>query len=252
MADALVRIGQVAYSSCVRWLTERLELRGEERDMKAPHILALLSEENLDRLVGAVRARRFVRGEVVFHQGDLAESMHLIVRGRFAVRASTALGDTATLAILGRGDVFGEIELLRRDHRRTVTVASLDASQTLSIGPEELARLQREQPEAIDELFAVVADDVARYANHLVEALYESAEVRVLRRLLEVVGLYSDHEILLTQSELARLAGTSRTTVNKVLREEARRGTVRLGRARIKIVDLRQLESRAVSLAASG
>ena len=219
--------------------------------MKAPHILALLSEENLDHLVGAVRVRRFARGEVVFHQGNLAESMHLIVRGRFAVRASTPLGDTATLAILGYGDVFGEIELLRHDHHRTVTVASLDASQTLSIGPEELARLQREQPVAIDELFAVVADDVARYTNHLVEALYESAEVRVLRRLLEVASLYSDHEILLTQSELARLAGTSRTTVNKVLREEARRGTVRLGRARIKIVDLTLLESRADSLAAS-
>jgi CRP/FNR family cyclic AMP-dependent transcriptional regulator len=219
--------------------------------MKAPHILALLSEENLDRLVGAVRVRQFARGEVVFHQGDLAESMHLIVRGRFAVRASTALGDTATLAILGDGDVFGEIELLRHDHRRTVTVASLDASQTLSIGPEELARLQREQPGAVDELLAVVADDVARYANHLLEALYESAEVRVLRRLLEVASLYSDHEILLTQSELARLAGTSRTTVNKVLREEARRGTLRLGRARIEIVDLTKLESRAVDLAAS-
>ena len=55
---------------------------------------------------------------------------------------------------------------------------------------------------------------------------------RVLRRLLEFGS-----PVMLTQEELAQLAGTSRATVNRVLRDEEKRGTVELTRGRITVVD---------------
>ena len=55
------------------------------------------------------RRRTFRRGEVVFHRDDLAESLHLIVKGRFAVRITTPLGETAMLDVIGPGEAFGEL-----------------------------------------------------------------------------------------------------------------------------------------------
>jgi CRP-like cAMP-binding protein len=196
------------------------------------HLFETRTGEELEVRVDSVRVRRFAPGEVVFHEGDPAESMQLIVRGRFAVRASTPSGHTATLAILGEGSLFGAIELFQHDRHRQTTVVSLESGETLSIAREQFDRMRRERPEAADVLLSIVADDVAIYSEHLMDALFVSAELRVLRRLLEVEAVYKGSEILMTQSELARLAGTSRTTVNKVLRHERSRGTLRLERGR--------------------
>jgi len=62
----------------------------------------------------------------------------------------------------------------------------------------------------------------------------------VLRRLLEL-----GETVELTQEELAQLAGTSRATVNRVLREEEKRGALRLDRGRVTVIDSDSLRRRA-------
>ncbi len=95
-----------------------------------------------------------------------------------------------------------------------------------------------------------------RLSEQLVDALYLPAETRVRRRLLDVARAYAGGDgstgaapdgaqVPLTQEELASLAGTSRATVNKVLREEQEHGTISLGRGRTTVVDAGALERRA-------
>jgi CRP-like cAMP-binding protein len=68
----------------------------------------------------------------------------------------------------------------------------------------------------------------------------------VLRRLLELVTIYGDGvAIPVTQSDLAGLAGTSRATVNRVLRQEQSRGRIKVERARVVVADRAGLEERA-------
>jgi CRP-like cAMP-binding protein len=71
----------------------------------------------------------------------------------------------------------------------------------------------------------------------------------VLRRVCELTELYraGDGEVVvpLTQEEIAELAGTSRATVNRVLREAERRGSVELRRGRTAVLDLDELLRRA-------
>ncbi len=85
--------------------------------------------------------------------------------------------------------------------------------------------------------------------ERLLEALYLPADRRVLRRVVELANLYASGEgpveVPLTQEELAGLAGTSRPTVNQVLREEQERGTVELQRGRTIVLDLEALAKRA-------
>ena len=77
-----------------------------------------------------------------------------------------------------------------------------------------------------------------------------SAEKRIRRRLVEVSGGYASGDdedarlVPLTQDDLADLAGTSRATVNRVLRSEEDRGTLKLGRGRTEVLDLEAIERR--------
>ncbi len=204
-------------------------------------VLEGVPEEDLHRLLSVARRRTFARNEVVFHRGDPAEALHLISSGRFAVRIMTPLGDTATLAILGPGEAFGELALVGEDPERSATVAALERGETLSISRADLQRLRREHPGVNELLLRLLAARIRRMNDLLVEALYVPADKRVLRRLRELAQLYAADEgpsvIPLTQEEIAELAGTSRATVNRVLRAEQHRGSLELRRGRTVVLD---------------
>ncbi len=204
-------------------------------------VLEGVPEEDLHRLLSVARRRTFARNEVVFHRGDPAEALHLISSGRFAVRIMTPLGDTATLAILGPGEAFGELALVGEDPERSATVAALERGETLSISRADLQRLRREHPGVNELLLRLLAARIRRMNDLLVEALYVPADKRVLRRLRELAELYAADEgpsvIPLTQEEIAELAGTSRATVNRVLRAEQHRGSLELRRGRTVVLD---------------
>jgi CRP-like cAMP-binding protein len=208
-------------------------------------LLADVPPDEVQRLLSIARRRRFRRGEVVFHRDDPADSLHLIVSGRFAIRVMTPLGDTATIAVRGPGESFGEIALLAEENRRTATVEALEDAETFCVYEREVDRLRHEHPSVDRVLFAFLAGEVRMLNERLLEALYLPAERRLLRRLAELAALYGNNEVPLTQEELAGLAGTSRATVNKVLREEQSRGTIELRRGKTVVLDAEALARRA-------
>ena len=95
-------------------------------------------------------------------------------------------------------------------------------------------------------LIGLLAEEVRRQNELLLEALYVPVERRVLRRLAELSALYAtrDSVIPLTQEQLAEMAGTSRATVNRVLRDEQERGTVELRRGRTVVLDADEIARR--------
>jgi CRP/FNR family transcriptional regulator, cyclic AMP receptor protein len=208
-------------------------------------LLEGVPDEEIHRLLSIARRRVFARNEVVFHQGDPAEAMHLIRAGRFAVRIRTELGDAVTVAILGPGESFGELALVGDADDRSAGIVALERAETLSITRGDLAQLRSEQPQVNELLVRMLAARIRRTNALLAEALYVPAERRVLHRLRELAELYrSDDgraEIPLTQEEISELAGTSRATVNRVLRAEEAAGTVELTRGRTIVGDASRL-----------
>jgi CRP-like cAMP-binding protein len=212
-------------------------------------LLADLPAGDVRELLQVARRRTFDRGEVVFHEGDPADSMHLIEKGRFAVRTRTSLGDTALLAIHGTGDAFGELALLTGEAKRSATVAALEAGETRSVFRDDFAHLQRRHPGVNEILLRLLAEQLRRTNERLLEAHYLDADTRVRRRLLDLSRLYGGVEgpvvVPLTQEELAEMAGTSRATVNRVLREEQQRGSIELQRGKTTVLDQQVLAKRA-------
>ena len=212
-------------------------------------LLAEVPEDALRSLLTIARRRTFARNEVVFHDGDPADSLHLISKGRFSVRIATPLGDTVTLSVRGPGDAFGELALLGRERVRSATVSALEPAETHSVYRDDFERLRREHPPVNDVLIGILADRLRRLSEQVVEAFYVPADRRVIRRVCELAEMYAHGDaetvVPLTQEEIAELAGTSRATVNRVLREAERKGTVELRRGRTAVLDLEGLARRA-------
>jgi CRP/FNR family transcriptional regulator, cyclic AMP receptor protein len=206
-------------------------------------LLAGVSAEDVRRLVAVAQLRTFRRGQVVFHDDDPADALHLVVRGHFAVRVTTAAGEPVLVAIIGAGDAFGELALVS-DSRRGATVQAFSDGETLALHRDAFEALRRARPQVDRSLAVLLAERLRRVNELLTEAHHVDADVRVRRRLAEL-GEAFDGTIPLTQEEIAQTAGTSRATVNRVLREEAAAGAVELGRGRTTITDAAALQSRA-------
>ena len=195
-----------------------------------------LPEEEVRRVVASARRRRFARQEVLFHEGDPATTVHLIAKGRIAVRVTTPQGDVATVDLVLAGDVVGELALLSPGRRRGATAVAMEPTETLSIDETTFSTLRRDDPAVSDFLVQLLAARVHRLTERLLEALYLPAEIRLWRRILELSDVYGD-VVPLTQEDLAGLAGTTRATVNRALRREEKLGTIALGRGRVSVVD---------------
>jgi CRP-like cAMP-binding protein len=211
-------------------------------------ILEGVPQEQVRELLQIARRRRFARNEVVFHRDDPGDCVHLIQRGRFAIRVMTPLGDTATIAVRGPGESFGEMALVAEQPRRAATVAALEEAETIAVYRDDFAYVRKRHPEIDTMLFRFLTNEVRVLNERLLEALYVPVEKRVRRRLVELSRLYGGAEepvIQLTQETLAEIAGASRPTVNQVLRDEEKRGTIELSRGRIRVLDVSELERRA-------
>lgn len=207
-------------------------------------LLKDLPEEWVKDLLSRTRRRKFARREVLFHAGDPAASVHLVAKGRVAIRVTTPMGDVATLDLLSAGSVLGEMAMLGPGGVRSATAVALEPTDTRSIDAETFAELRRTQPALTEVLVGLLAARVRQLNDRLLEALYVPADVRLLRRVLELADVYG-FEIPLTQEDLAGLAGATRATVNRVLRREEQAGHVSLGRGRLTIVDRKALARRA-------
>jgi CRP/FNR family transcriptional regulator, cyclic AMP receptor protein len=206
-------------------------------------LLADVPPEDVRALLAISRRRTFAKGEIVFHRDDPGDSLHLVVKGSFAVRLMTPLGDTVTVAVRGPGDNFGEMALADPASHRSATVAALQPSETMAVYYAEFERLRTRHPQIDRVLIAFLVGEIRRQNELLLDALYVPAERRVLRRLAELAEVYADGDgvIALTQEELGEIAGTTRATVNRVLREQEERGTIALKRGQTKIVDRESL-----------
>lgn len=190
-------------------------------------------------LLSLARRSTYRRGEVVFHHHDPADVVHLVTKGRFAVRITTTHGDDVALGIRGPGETFGELAVVT-DAERSTTVSALEAGETLVLRGSELRRLARDHPAFGEAFVRTLAEQIELLSERLAEAYTVDAETRVARRLLDLGRVYGSAvpvTIPLIQEEIAAFAGTSRATVNRVLRDAERRGFVRLSRGKTVLIE---------------
>lgn len=213
-------------------------------------VLASVPEADRRRLIDRMRWRAYRRDEVIFHQGDPADTLHLIAEGHVSVRVTLPSGEFVIVAILGPGDAFGEVALVGSPRPRGATVTALERCETLSLRRDQFESLRTSYPGIDRFLVELLSARADRLNGYLLEALYVPAEKRVLRRLLELCQLYAGDDeqrlvIPVTQDMLASLAGTTRPTANQVLGRLAASQVVEVSRGQVVVLNRGELRRRA-------
>jgi CRP/FNR family cyclic AMP-dependent transcriptional regulator len=215
----------------------------------AESIFDELTEDDRREVMRRARRTSFKAREVVFHEADLGDTVHLIESGLVAIRRTTALGDVVTYAVLGAGDTFGELALILPDSERSASVVALLPTRTLALHRQDFEELRTTHPSVDRILLVALACTVRRLSARVLDAHYVGADTRVVRNVVELANAFGGLEpgtvIPFTQDDLAGLAGTTRQTVNKVLRECEDAGMLTLSRGRVTIVDGALLAKRA-------
>ena len=204
-------------------------------------LLRDLTEVERRQVLAQARRRQFKRGEILFHEGDPADTVHFIAQGRVMARRTSPMGDSVAFRVIGPGRALGDVAVVSSALRRSSTVSALEPTTTLSLSFAEFGRLCEAHPGIQALLAKLLAARVKRLSDHLLEALFLPTDRRVVRRLLDLCEQYgagTDPVVIpLTQTDIAELAGATRPSTNRVLRSLESEGLLQLGRGKVEVLD---------------
>jgi CRP-like cAMP-binding protein len=154
----------------------------------------------------------------IYSQGDLAESVMYIQRGGVKLSVVNDVRKEAVVAILGRGDFFGE-GCLAGQHTRIGTARAFAPTTIIVIEKDEMMRLLHDKQELSDSFMSYVLSRNIRIEQDLIDQLFNSSEKRLARTLLLLARYGKDshpHKMLpnVSQQMLAGMIGTTRSRVN--------------------------------------
>ncbi|QRN98334.1 Crp/Fnr family transcriptional regulator [Archangium violaceum] len=216
-------------------------------------LFASLGSDDLERLSSCLQPRNYDRGEIVFHQGDVGTDLFIIRKGEVTIRLSSSDGKEVSLALLRRGDSFGELALLDSEPRSTDAVAREETS-LLALRRDEFQRFLEERPQVVPSLLAELSRMVRRVTRVVHDANFLDARARLARVLLDLAQTQgqsgSEGEGVaiasrLTQGELANLCGLTRESTNRWLRFYVREGLLSYEGGVITLLDPRNLRMNA-------
>lgn len=201
----------------------------------------------LDAVARVLRTRRFRRGETIFHQGDPGDALFIVASGSVKVVLPSDEGaEPAIVAILGRGEFFGELALLD-GAPHSATVVAVEPTETLVLHRDAFLELVDLDAGLRRTLLASLAAEIRRLTGHVEDLHFLDLPGRLASRILRLAanaGATSGEARIAwpyTQSELAGMIGGSRQSVNRLLADLTAQGLVRIERDHLVIVDLERL-----------
>jgi CRP/FNR family transcriptional regulator, cyclic AMP receptor protein len=217
---------------------------------KAP-LFAALDDEAARALMETMTSSHLERSDILFREGDQGDRVYVIGEGKIKLGRSSIDGRENLLAILGPGEMFGELSLFDPGPR-TATATAIAETQLIALGHEDLDSFLVGRPAVAANLLAALARRLRRTNEALADLVFTDVPGRVAKALLDLstrFGRRADDGILvaheLTQEELAQLVGASRETVNKALADFASRGWIKLEARAVVLTDVERLKRRA-------
>ena len=214
-------------------------------------LFSALDDEAATALRASMAESRLRRGEVLFHEGDEGDKLYIVTEGKVKLGRTSSDGRENLLAILGPGQMFGELSLFDPGPRSATVTAVTDTS-FLSLSHEDLLRWLEGRPGVARGLLAQLAGRLRKANDVVADLVFSDVPGRVAKALLDLAdrfgstaddGIHVHHD--LTQEELAQLVGASRETVNKALADFVHRGWIQLQGKSVVVLDEDRLRRRA-------
>lgn len=218
--------------------------------MQAP-LFSALDAEAAAALRASMAEMRVQRGGIIFAEGEAGERMYVVLDGKVKLGHTSPDGRESLLAVLGPGEVFGELSLFDPGPR-TATATAVTDTVVVGLGHADLRPWLTGRPEVAESLLQALAQRLRRTNEALADLVFSDVPGRVAKQLLDLAdkfgqpgpdGVLVHHD--LTQEELAQLVGASRETVNKALADFTQRGWVEVDQRQVLLIDMERLARRA-------
>ena len=218
--------------------------------LSAP-LFATMEEAETRALLASMTKIELTRGDVLFTEGQPGDRLYVIHEGKIKLGRSSGDGRENLIAVLGPGEMFGELSLFDPGPR-SLGASAVSDSVVYELGHQALVAALEENPGVAKHLLTALARRLRRTNEALADLVFSDVPGRVAKALLDLStrfgervdeGIRVAHD--LTQEELAQLVGASRETVNKALADFAGRGWVRREGRAVVLLDIDRLERRA-------
>jgi CRP-like cAMP-binding protein len=164
------------------------------------------------------RIGRYRKGEVVFSQGEPADAVFFIQRGKAKITVVSEQGKEAVIALLGTNDFFGE-GCLAGQNQRIATVTSMTDAVIARLEKAAVVGVIHREPAFAELFIAHLLARSIRVEADLVDQLFNSSEKRLARLLLLLANFGTEGEpqpmiAKISQETLAEMIGTTRSRVS--------------------------------------
>jgi CRP/FNR family cyclic AMP-dependent transcriptional regulator len=201
---------------------------GNAKKSKAPSfdVMGLLTQHNTRWTLS-----NYQENQIVYSQGDPADSVFYIHTGKVKVTVISKLGKEAVVAIRGPDEFCGEGAMTGKS-QRLATTTTMSTCEIIRLEPETIVRLLHEDREFADHFLAHLLTRTARVEADLVDQLFNSSEMRLARALLLLAnygnGLGLEPiAVKVNQDTLAALIGTTRSRVNFFMNKFRKLGLIK-------------------------
>ena len=186
-----------------------------------------------------------IRGDVLFREGDTADSLYVVVSGRVAIAIANPIDHRETVvALMDAGDMFGEMSMLD-DGNRSAMARALEPSLVFSIPFAPVVKAFRSDPGLLWGVTRLLAHRLRVMDEALADSVFLDVTGRTAKRLLELSGGSDEFVLPITQEELAGMVGASRERVNKAIASFIRLGWIDQRERHYRIVKRDALELRS-------
>ncbi len=214
------------------------------RVLAAAPLFAAFSPAELAVLARQARRRGLREGATIFFQGDAGDGLYIVLRGTVKITIVAPDGQETLLALLGRGECFGEMAVLD-GLRRSATASALERSEVLFVPREGFRWFVAAHPAAWERIALILARRLRDTDDHVADLVFRDVVGRLAKRLLDLAESHGqpianggvEITLQLTQQDLATLVGASRESVNKGIKHLRTGGTIAVTGQRIAIVD---------------
>jgi CRP/FNR family transcriptional regulator, cyclic AMP receptor protein len=175
-------------------------------------------KEFLSKVNGGLGLRNYRKGQIVYRQGDPADSVFYMQSGKVKKTVVSEQGKEAVVALLGTGDFFGE-GCLTGEPLRLASVSTLTNCVISRISKVDITRVIHEEPAFAELFISHLLARNSRVEEDLVDQLFNSSEKRLARTLLLLANFGKEGRpepiiAKISQETLAEMIGTTRSRVS--------------------------------------
>ncbi len=211
----------------------------------------VLCPTKLDASKEDLEHKNFQKGDYIFLPGDYADKIFFIMEGRVKIGTFSESGKEITKAIIGHGEVFGELPLAGEEQRRNFAI-TMEKTTCCILSVDQMKGLLKEHSPLSMFFMKLLGSRMIEMERRLESLVFKDSRTRVVEYLKELcnskgqrVGYEWVVRKFLTHQEIANLTATSRQTVTTVLNELEDKKIISYNRRRLLVRDLEALAGEA-------